>query len=167
MTVASTDRIEKKVLLNAPRARVWKAITDYAEFGKWFGVRFDRPFSSGAPMRGVIVGTAIDAEVAKAQQAHADIPFEITIDRIEPERLFSFRWHPFAVERGVDYSTEATTLIEFVLEEVAGGVMLTVSESGFDRIPLERRAKAFTANEQGWAIMMTLIERYLAQAAPL
>src|SRR5207244_1792652 len=161
------DRIEKKILLHAPRARVWRAITDAGEFGRWFGVKFDRPFAPGAVMRGVLVGTAVDPEVAKAQRAHADIPFEITIDRIEPERLFSFRWHPFAVERGVDYSTEPTTLIEFVLEEVAGGVMLTVSESGFDRIPLERRAKAFTANEQGWAIMVTLIEKYLAQAAAL
>jgi len=167
MSVTSTDRVEKKILLRAPRARVWRAITDAQEFGKWFGVEFDRPFSPGAPMRGVIVGTSIDADVAKAQRAYADIPFEITIDRIEPERLFSFRWHPFAVERGVDYSTEPTTLIEFVLEEVDGGVMLTVSESGFDRIPLERRAKAFTANEQGWAIMMTLIEKHLAQAASL
>src|SRR5437867_3000267 len=167
MSVASTDRIEKKILLRAPRARVWRAITDAEEFGKWFGVKFDRPFAPGALMRGVLVGTAVDAEVAKAQRAYADIPFEITIDRIEPERLFSFRWHPFAVERGVDYSGEPTTLIEFVLDEVAGGVMLTVSESGFDRIPLERRAKAFTSNEQGWAIMVTLIEKYLAQAAPI
>jgi len=167
MAAASTDRIEKKILLRAPRARVWRAITDAEEFGKWFGVKFDRPFAPGALMRGVLVGTAVDADVAKAQQAYADIPFEITIDRIEPERLFSFRWHPFAVERGVDYSGEPTTLIEFVLDEAANGVMLTVTESGFDRIPLARRAQAFTANEQGWTIVVTLVEKHLAQAASL
>ena len=167
MAAASTDRIEKKILLRAPRARVWRAITDAEEFGKWFGVKFDRPFAPGALMRGVLVGTAVDADVAKAQQAYADIPFEITIDRIEPERLFSFRWHPFAVERGVDYSGEPTTLIEFVLDEAANGVMLTVTESGFDRIPLARRAHAFTANEQGWTIVVTLVEKHLAQAASL
>jgi uncharacterized protein YndB with AHSA1/START domain len=165
MTAATTDRIEKKILLRAPRARVWRAITDSREFGAWFGVKFDAPFSPGAPMRGVLVGTAVDADVAKAQRAYADIPFEITIDRMEPERLFSFRWHPYAVERGVDYSAEPTTLVTFELEEVADGVMLTISESGFDRIPLERRAKAFTMNEQGWSAMVTLIEKYLAKAA--
>jgi uncharacterized protein YndB with AHSA1/START domain len=165
MAIGTTDRIEKKILLNAPRARVWRALTDAREFGKWFGVKFDGPFAPGAPMRGVIVGTAIDPDVAKAQREHADIPFEITVDRIEPERLFSFRWHPFAVERGVDYSAEPTTLIVFELEEVADGIMLTVSESGFDRIPLARRAKAFTMNEQGWSVMVTLIEKHLAQAA--
>jgi uncharacterized protein YndB with AHSA1/START domain len=162
MPVAVVDRIEKKVLLRAPRARVWRALTDSTEFGRWFGVKFEAPFRPGAHMRGVIVGTAIDAEVAKAQRAYADVPFEITIDRIEPERLFSFRWHPYAVERDVDYSTEPTTLIAFELEDGADGVLLTVSESGFDRIPLARRAKAFAANEQGWSIMVTLFERHVA-----
>jgi len=165
MAAGTTDRIEKKILLKAPRARVWRAISDAQEFGKWFGVKFDGPFVPGAPMRGVLVGTTVDADVAKAQRAYADIPFEITVDRIEPERLFSFRWHPYAVERGVDYSAEPTTLIVFELEEVADGTMLTISESGFDRIPLARRAKAFTMNEQGWSAIVTLIERYLAQAA--
>ena len=161
---AVADRIEKRIVLRAPRARVWRAITDSSEFGQWFGVKFDGPFTPGAPQRGVLVGTTVDAEVAKAQRVHADIPFEITIDRIEPERLFSFRWHPFAIERGVDYSAEPTTLIMFELEEVPEGTRLTVSESGFDRIPLARRATAFTANDQGWTIVVTLIEKYLARA---
>jgi uncharacterized protein YndB with AHSA1/START domain len=160
---AVADRIEKRIVLRAPRARVWRAITDSSEFGQWFGVKFDGPFIPGAPQRGVLVGTTVDAEVAKAQRVHADIPFEITIDRIEPERLFSFRWHPFAIERGVDYSAEPTTLIMFELEEVPEGTRLTVSESGFDRIPLARRATAFTANDQGWTIVVTLIEKYLAR----
>ena len=160
----NTDRIEKKILLQAPRQRVWRALTDSTEFGSWFGVKFDGPFASGAKMRGVIVGTTVDAEVAKAQKEYEGIPFEITIEKMEPERMFSFRWHPYAAERGVDYSTEPTTLVVFTLEEAANGVMLTVTESGFDRIPLERRAKAFTANEQGWSIQMKLIEEYLSRA---
>jgi uncharacterized protein YndB with AHSA1/START domain len=165
MSVSVTDRIEKTILLRAPRARVWRALTDAEEFGTWFGMKFDGPFIPGALRRGVIVPTTVDAEVARAQQEHAGLPFEITIDRIEPERIFAFRWHPFAVERGVDYSSEPTTLVEFVLEGDAKGTRLTVTESGFDQIPLARRAKAFTANEQGWSKVVGLIEKYLADAA--
>jgi uncharacterized protein YndB with AHSA1/START domain len=160
----NTDRIEKKILLHAPRKRVWRALTDAKEFGTWFGMKFDGPFAPGATMRGVIVPTQVNADVAKAQKPYEGLPFEITIEKMEPERLFSFRWHPNAIERGVDYSAEPTTLIEFVLEEVANGVLLTVTESGFDRIPLARRAKAFTANEQGWGMVVKLIEEYLVQA---
>jgi len=160
----STDRIEKKILLRAPRKRVWRVLSDSTEFGTWFGMKFDGPFTPGARVRGTIVGTTVDADVAQAQKEYEGIPFEITVDRIEPERLFSIRWHPNAVERGVDYSHEPTTLIVFTLEEVANGVMLTVTESGFDQIPLARRAKAFQANEQGWGMVVKLIEKYLAQA---
>jgi len=165
MAVAITDRIEKQVILRAPRERVWHALTDVREFEKWFGVRFDRPFAPGARIRGVLVGTTVDAEVARAQRQHAAVPFEITVDRIEPERLFSFRWHPFAVDQTVDYSKEPTTLVEFVLEDAPDGVLLIVSESGFDRIPLERRSQAFTSNDEGWSIIVKLVETYLAQAA--
>jgi uncharacterized protein YndB with AHSA1/START domain len=165
MSAVTTDRIEKRVLLRAPRARVWRALTDAQEFGTWFGVKFDGPFTPGSLLRGVIVPTRVDAEVAKAQQPYQGMPFEITVDRIEPETLFAFRWHPFAVERGVDYSREPTTLVVFALEEVPNGILLTVTESGFDQVPLARRAQAFTANEGGWTMVMTLIEKYLAQAA--
>jgi uncharacterized protein YndB with AHSA1/START domain len=158
-----TDRIEKKVLLRAPRSRVWRALTDITQFEAWFGIKFDEPFRPGAAMRGTIVGTSVDPEVAKMQRQYGKKPFEITVDRIEPERLFSFRWHPHASDLNVDYSAEPTTLIEFTLEDAPGGILLTVTESGFDRIPLERRATAFTANEQGWTLVVTLIERYLAQ----
>lgn len=161
----STDRIVKSILLRAPLKRIWSALSDATEFGTWFGMKFDSPFTPGARVRGTIVGTKVDAEVAKAQKEYEGIQFEITIDRMEPERLFSFRWHPSAVERGVDYSHEPTTLIVFTLEPVENGVMLTVTESGFDQIPLERRAKAFTANEQGWGMVVKLIEKYLAKAA--
>jgi uncharacterized protein YndB with AHSA1/START domain len=159
----TTDRIEKKILLRSPRKRVWKALTDSAEFEKWFGVRFHGPFKPGVSMRGELIGTAVDTEVAKMQRQYVHKPFELTVETMEPERLFSFRWHPNAVDPNVDYSAEPTTLVEFVLEEAEGGVMLTVTESGFDKLPLERRAKAFTANNNGWGIVVTLIERYLAQ----
>jgi uncharacterized protein YndB with AHSA1/START domain len=160
----NTDRIEKKILLHAPLKRVWRALSDSTEFGAWFGVKFDGPFTPGARMHGVIVTTTVNAEVAKAQKPHEGKPFEITIERMDPERLLSIRWHPFAVESGVDYSTEPTTLVEFVLEELANGVMLTVTESGFDQIPLSRRVQAFTANEQGWGMMVKVLEEYLVQS---
>jgi uncharacterized protein YndB with AHSA1/START domain len=163
----NTDRIEKRILLRAPLNRVWRALSDSAEFGTWFGVKFDGPFVPGASVSGVIVTTKVDAEVAKAQKEHAGLKFEIAIAQMEPERLFSFRWHPFAVERDVDYSAEPTTLVSFALEPVPNGVMLTVTESGFERIPLARRAKAFTADEEGWTKMVKVIEEYLAQTSPL
>jgi uncharacterized protein YndB with AHSA1/START domain len=158
----STDRIEKKVLLRAPRKRVWRALADSKEFGHWFGMKFDGPFTPGAVVRGVISPSKVNAEVAQAQKAHEGVAFDITIEKMEPERLFSYRWHPGAVEPGMDYSAEPMTLVEFVLEETAEGVLLTIRETGFDRIPLARRAKAFTANEGGWTIMVKVIEEYLA-----
>ena len=160
----NTDRIEKYIFLRAPRERVWRALADSTEFGTWFGMKFDGPFTPGGCMRGVIVPTTVDPEVANAQKEYEGIPLEITIEQMEPERLFSFRWHPFAVERGVDYSVEPTTLVVFALEEVPNGVMLTITESGFDRIPLARRATAFTSNEQGWGMVVKLIEEYLVHA---
>jgi uncharacterized protein YndB with AHSA1/START domain len=159
-----TDRIEKKVLLRAPRERVWHAISDARQFGSWFGVEFAGPFIAGATTIGKLVPTTVDPEAAKRQKQYEGFKFEFAIDRIEPQRLFSFRWHPFAVERGVDYSKEPATLVTFELEQQADGTMLTVTESGFDRIPLERRAKAFAANEQGWTAQIKLIEKYLALA---
>jgi len=161
----STDRIEKKILLRAPRKRVWRALADSTEFGYWFGIKFNGPFVAGASMRGVIVPSGANAHLAEAQKQYEGLPFDITIEQIEPERLFSFRWHPHAVERTVDYSAEPTTLVVFTLEDAPGGVMLTVVESGFDQIPLARRAQAFSANEGGWAIVVKVFEEYIAQAA--
>lgn len=159
------DRIVKKTLLRATRERVWRAVSDAKEFGAWFGVEFDAPFTAGARMRGKIVPTKADEEVAKLQKPHEGKTFEVTIDRIEPQRLFSFRWHPFAVDPTVDYSSEPTTLVVFEMEQVADGILLTITESGFDRIPLARRAQAFTANEGGWTHQSKLIEKYLSHAA--
>jgi uncharacterized protein YndB with AHSA1/START domain len=165
METRTGDRIEKKVLLRAPIERVWRAVSDAKEFGSWFGVRFEGPFVEGARMNGRIVPTTADAEVAKSQKPYEGKAFEITIDRIEPPRRLSFRWHPFAVDEKVDYSGEPTTLVVFELKEAEGGTLLTVTESGFDGIPLARRAKAFEMNEHGWAAQMTLVEKYLAHAA--
>src|SRR5262249_9075790 len=148
MSPMTTDRIEKKILLRASHSRVWRALTDVTQFGAWFGITFDSPFRPGATLRGTIVRSTAHPEVAKKQQQHRGVHFEITIDRIEPERLFSFKWHPNAMDPGVDYSAEPTTLIEFTLEDTPDGVLLTVTESGFDQIPLARRAQAFTSNEQ-------------------
>jgi len=159
----STDRIEKQILLRAPRARVWRALTNSTEFGNWFGVTFDGQFRPGAKMSGVIVGTKVNAEVAELQKPHAGKKFEITIERMDPEKLFSFHWHPHAVDPNADYSAEPATLIVFKLEEKPEGTLLTVTETGFDQIPLVRRAEAFKANEQGWAVMINVVEEYLVQ----
>ena len=161
----SNDRIEKQVLLRAPLERVWRAVSDSREFGAWFGVEFEGPFVEKAHLVGKIVPTKADPAVAKTQEPYAGRPFDFTVDRIEPPHLIAFRWHPFAVEPGVDYSAEPTTLIVFELKEQADGTLLTITETGFDRIPLARRAKAFTMNEQGWAAQCQLLEKYLAQTA--
>jgi len=160
----TTDRIEKTTLLRAPLECVWRAVSDAKQFGSWFGVEFEGPFVAGTHVKGRIVPTSVDAETAKSQEPYRGKPFDFTIVRMEPMRLFSFRWHPFAVEPDVDYSKEPTTLVELALEEVADGTKLVITESGFDQVPLERRAKAFEMNEQGWAAQAKLIEKYLAQA---
>jgi uncharacterized protein YndB with AHSA1/START domain len=161
----STDRIEKKVLLRAPRERVWRAISEAKAFGSWFGVAFEGAFVPNARLLGRIVPTSADKEVAKMQEPYAGALFTIHVERIEPMRLFSFRWHPFAVDQTVDYDAEPMTLVEFTLEDAPGGTLLTITESGFDRIPLARRARAFEANEEGWGMQVRLVEKYLAQTA--
>jgi uncharacterized protein YndB with AHSA1/START domain len=163
--VTETDRIEKKILLRAPQPRVWQALTDSTEFGTWFGIRFDGPFAPGAKVCGTIVPTNVDAEVAKHQKEVEGLAVEVVVERMDPRRLFSFRWHPHAVERGVDYSAELMTLVVFELAEVSQGVLLTVTESGFDGIPLSRRAKAFAANERGWGMVVKLIEKHVVHGA--
>ncbi len=146
-----TDRIEKIVVLRAPRSRVWRALSDAKEFGSWFGVEIEGAFTPGAQVRGRIT-----------HPGYEHLMMDVTIERLEPERLFSYRWHPYAIDPDVDYSGEPTTLVEFRLEEVQGGTRLTVVESGFDGIPLARRAEAFRMNEQGWTIQLQNIERHVA-----
>jgi uncharacterized protein YndB with AHSA1/START domain len=159
--LVSTDRIEKRILLHAPRERVWRAITDSEEFGRWFGAAFDAPFEAGARLTGRIVPTSVDPEVAALQKPYDGFAFELFVDQIEPMRIFSFRWHPYAVEPGIDYSKEPTTLVVFELQESAGSALLSIFESGFDQIPLARRARAFAANDGGWAKQTQLLEKYL------
>jgi uncharacterized protein YndB with AHSA1/START domain len=159
------DKIEKRIVLRASLARVWQAISDSAQFGSWFGVAFDGPFVAGQPLRGKIIPTTVDAEVAKMQEPYKGAAFDITVEKLEPEKEFSFRWHPFAIDAGVDYSQEPTTLVVFGLKPVSEGVELTITESGFERIPLARRARAFAANDGGWAHQAKLVEKYLAQTA--
>ena len=157
------DKIVKRIRLNASRERVWRALTDSREFGEWFGVRFDGPFVAGKRVGGVIVTTNVDSEVAKLQEPYRGIACDFFVEKIEAENLFSFRWHPGAVEAGYDYSREATTLVEFVLQPDADGILLTVTESGFENLPLARRAKAFSGNEAGWTLVITLIAKHLAR----
>jgi uncharacterized protein YndB with AHSA1/START domain len=159
----STDRIDKQILLRAPRERVWRAVSDAQAFGTWFGVAFDGPFVEGARLTGRIVPTKMDEKIAKMQEPYTGKAYHWTVERIEPMQRISFRWHPYAIEEGVDYSKEPMTLIEFVLEDAPGGILLKISESGFDQLPLARRAKAFKANEGGWEMQTRLIEKYLAQ----
>lgn len=161
----STDRIRKQTVLKAPLERVWQAISDPKRFGTWFGVEFDGAFVPGQRINGKIVPTQVDPEIAKMQEPYSGTAFEITVERIEPMRLFSMRWHPYAIDPDTDYSNEPMTLIVFELAEVPGGTQLTITESGFDKIPLARRAEALKSNEGGWEAQMTLIAKYLALTA--
>jgi uncharacterized protein YndB with AHSA1/START domain len=150
--VTSTDRIEKQVILRAPRSRVWRAISNAEEFGAWFAVKLEGTFVEGATISGKIT-----------HPGYEHLTMEIQVERIEAEKYFAYRWHPYAVDPAVDYSTEPTTLVEFRLEDADGGTLLTIVESGFDRIPLERRAKAFRMNDQGWTQQTRNIERHVSQ----
>jgi uncharacterized protein YndB with AHSA1/START domain len=152
MKTATTDRIEKETLIHAPRARVWRALASAREFGSWFGVRLSGEFRPGARLTGRIT-----------HPGYEHVPFEMTIERIEPERYFSWRWHPNALDPAVDYSAEPTTLIEFELKDVEGGTLLTVVESGFERLPPSRLEDAYRGNEKGWTGQMKAIADYVAQ----
>ena len=149
-----TDRIEKTIVLRASRSVVWHALTTTEQFGTWFGARLNGTFVPGSRVSGPITTPGYD-----------HLKMEIVIDRVEPERAMAYRWHPYAIDPNVDYSGEPTTLCEFTLEEVAEGTRLTVVESGFDRIPAERRDLAFRMNDGGWAAQLTNLERYLAGRA--
>lgn len=152
---ANTDRIEQEVTVRAPRARVWKALTDSEQFGAWFGAEVAEPFAPGRS-----VGMRMRGASACSGKTHPE--FEIQIERVEPEAVFSFRWHPYAVDPNVDYTQEPTTLVEFRLSTVDGGTLVRVTESGFDRIPAGRRVEAFRMNSKGWAIQLENVEKYVA-----
>ena len=148
----STDRIERSILLKAPRSRVWRALSNAEEFGDWFGVALKgKTFAAGKRVQGQIT-----------YPGYEHVVWDVLIERLEPERLLSWRWHPAAVEPSVDYSKEPTTLVVFELKEVEGGTLLSVAESGFDSIPPARRLDAFRMNSEGWAEQMENIEKHVS-----
>ena len=146
----ASDRIERRIELKAPVSRVWKAITDHEEFGQWFRVKLEGPFLAGQVSRGRVTHPGYEHVIWRA-----------VVQRIEPERLFSFTWHPYAVDQSVDYSKEEPTLVEFRLEPSGNGTLLTLTESGFDKVPAARRDEAFLRNEGGWTQQMENIRTHV------
>jgi uncharacterized protein YndB with AHSA1/START domain len=151
MGEASTDRIETEIVIRAPRAKVWRALTDAKEFGRWFGVEMKDAFVAGATARGRITHPGFEHVV-----------LEVDVERVEPERLLSWRWHPYAIDPKQDYTKEPKTLVVFELEDIPEGTRLKVTESGFDKIPAARRAEAFRMNEGGWAQQVENIAKHVA-----
>jgi len=145
-----SDRIEKRIELNAPVSRVWRALTDHREFGEWFKVNIEAPFKPGKPARGQIT-----------HPGYEHVTWQATIQKMEPEHLFSFTWHPYGIDKNVDYSAETPTLVEFRLQPTATGTLLIVTESGFDKVPASRRAEAFRMNDNGWTQQMVNIQRHV------
>jgi uncharacterized protein YndB with AHSA1/START domain len=151
-----SDRIEKRIELKAPVSRVWRALTDHREFGEWFRVKLDGPFVPGQVSRGQMT-----------YPGYEHVKWEAMVKKMEPERLFSFTWpHPKSHDKAdysPDYSKEPSTLVEFRLEKTASGTLLVLTESGFDKLPEDRRMKAFRGNDDGWTKQMKNIEDYVAQ----
>ncbi len=151
MVASSTDQIEKNILLAAPRTRVWRALTDATEFGTWFRVNLEGTFSIGKSIMGKL-----------RYPGYEHLTMEIIVEQMQAEHLFSFRWHPYAIDPKIDYSSEPTTLVEFRLKETNGGTFLTVVESGFDQLPDARRDEAFRMNSHGWGQQLENIERHVS-----
>jgi uncharacterized protein YndB with AHSA1/START domain len=147
----STDRIEKNIEVRAPRSRVWRAISNAKEFGTWFRMNVDGEFTEGAKLRGRIT-----------HPGYEHVTLDLLVEKIEPERYFSYRWHPHALDSSIDYSAEPMTLVEFILEDAEGGTAVTIIESGFDRIPAERRDEAFRSNANGWTGQIKNLAQYVA-----
>ena len=148
----STDRIERKILLKAPRVRLWRALSNAEEFGNWFGVDFKG--------KSLVAGNTVQGKITYPGYEH--VVMEVFIERVLPERLLSWRWHPAAIDPAVDYSQEPTTLVVFELADADGGVLLTVVESGLDAIPPARRASVYRMNSSGWDEQMGNVERHVA-----
>lgn len=147
---SSTDRIEKQIVVAAPRSRVWRAITDHRQFNEWFGVALTSPFTPGAVVSGQIT-----------IEGYQHVTMTVHVVDVEPERRFSYRWHPGPPEPGADFSAEPMTLVTFTLEDVDGGTRLTVAESGFDAIPESRRIRAREGNASGWEAQVANVKRYV------
>ena len=150
-SMSSTDRIEKRLVLRAPRGRVWRAITTAKEFGTWFRMNLEGDFAEGVAIRGRVT-----------HPGYEHVTVDMLVERIEPEQYFSYRWHPYAIDLATDYSAEPMTLVEFMLDEAEGGTAVTIVESGFDRIPLARRDEAFRMNDKGWGGQIKNLERYVS-----
>ena len=148
------NHIEKRIELKAPVSRVWRALTDYREFGEWFRVKLNGPFVAGQVSRGQVT-----------YPGYEHVQWEAVVQKMESERLFSFTWHPFSVDPKIDYSKETPTLVEFRLEKTASGTLLLLTESGFDKIPIGRRLEAFRMNDGGWTEQMKNIENYVTQTS--
>jgi uncharacterized protein YndB with AHSA1/START domain len=144
------DLIEKQIELKVPPSRVWRALTDHHEFGEWFRVKIDAPFVVGEISRGHIT-----------YPGYEHLKWEATVQKMEPEKLFAFTWHPYAIDPAVDYTLEPTTLVEFRLEPTADGTRLRVTESGFSKIPEGRRLEAFRMNSEGWSEQLENIARHV------
>jgi uncharacterized protein YndB with AHSA1/START domain len=145
------ERIEKRIELKAPLSRVWRALTDHREFGEWFGVKVEGPFVPGQLSQGQIT-----------IRGYEHVRWQAVVQKIEPESLFSFTWHPYGIDPQVDYSKETPTLVELRLQQTAGGTLLLLTESGFDKVPANRRAEAFRMNDGGWTQQMKNIESHVA-----
>lgn len=160
----TTDSITKSTTIAAPIQRVWDAISDARAFGTWFGIAFDGPFVVGQWVTGRIVPTSMDAEVAALQAPHAGTPLSMLVEAVEPLRRFAFRWHPYPVDESAR-DQAASTLVTFDLETTGDEVRLTITESGFDAVPLAHRAAAFSSNEGGWTHQIRLVSAYVASRA--
>lgn len=147
------DRIEKTIELRAPVSRVWRALTDHNEFGAWFRVRWDGPFVLGKATRG-----------RSTYPGFEHIQFELVVTRMEPERLFSVTWGPYAVDPDDECAQDPPTVVEFTLEAIPGGTRLRLVESGYDKFPPHRRVAVFRDNEDGWNTQMENITRHVENA---
>lgn len=145
-----TDRIEETFDLRAPLDRVWRAISDHREFGKWFRVVIDRPFEKEVESTGKMLETGYER-----------LPWRVMVAAIQPMKRFAFTWHPYAIDPKKDYDDEIPTLVEFFLSEIPGGTRVTIRESGFDMIPAQRRLAAFAKNTRGWAIQKDNLARHV------
>jgi uncharacterized protein YndB with AHSA1/START domain len=145
------NRIEKRIELKAPTSRVWRAITDFREFGEWFRVKLNGPFVVGQVSRGQIT-----------YPGYEHLKWEATVQKMDPERLFSFTWPQSKSLDNPDYANAPTTLVEFRLEKTPTGTLLLLTESGFDNVPADWRLEAFRRNDGGWTEQMKNIEKHVA-----
>jgi uncharacterized protein YndB with AHSA1/START domain len=148
MTIPET-RIEKSILIRAPRTKVWRALTNLEEFARWFRVEASGEFAPGVRL-----------DMISTHPCGEGGNFWLVVEALEPETLFSWRWQPGSKPAGADYDADPTTLVEFRLADAEGGTLVTVVESGFDRLSLARRAKAFADNTNGWEIQLAALSEY-------